>query len=268
MVSQSISSHEGHIVLDVILQLLSSLTLSTNDAHNLIQVIVDSTDLGKSDLSMSSATAFPTTQTQLSSSSPSLAITSRTMQALLPIPSATPTPPSAPPAVKTLPSATPALLPTPSTTPTLPYATPAMKLLPTPPPQITQWLPDLPMTCITVNGEERFQHHYEGFSFDVPHKEAGGPFYLVTRGRRVGVFSTWTCTSPHVLGGVHCTNLQHHSVCYLQLSLYEAQLSRTMRTMRAPFPRFAMYICVCVPALDRPIAPAFQKHPSTVHQAL
>ncbi|KAG1865687.1 hypothetical protein C8R48DRAFT_772684 [Suillus tomentosus] len=37
--------------------------------------------------------------------------------------------------------------------------------------------------------------------------------------------------------------------------------------MRAPFPRFAMYMRVCVPALERPIAPAIQKHPSTVHQA-
>ncbi|KAG1812690.1 hypothetical protein EV424DRAFT_1542027 [Suillus variegatus] len=37
-------------------------------------------------------------------------------------------------------------------------------------------------------------------------------------------------------------DLQHHSVCYPQLSLYEAQLSRATRAMRAPFPRFAMYI--------------------------
>ncbi|KAG1836260.1 hypothetical protein C8R48DRAFT_782986 [Suillus tomentosus] len=196
MVSQNISSLEGHIVLDVVLQLLSLLTLSANDTHNLIQVIVDSTDLGKSDLSTSFATAFPTTQTQLSSSSPSLAITSRTMQALLPIPSATPTPPSAPPAVKTLPSATPALLPTPSTTATMPHATLAVKLLPAPP------------KSHSVNGEERFQHHYEGFSFNVLHKEAGGPFYLMTRGRQVGVFSTWTRTSPHVLG-VSCSSYTH-----------------------------------------------------------
>ncbi|KAG2045404.1 hypothetical protein BDR06DRAFT_1015718 [Suillus hirtellus] len=40
---------------------------------------------------------------------------------------------------------------------------------------------------------------------------------------------------------VHSTNLQCHSVRYLQLSLYEAQLSRAMRAMRAPFPRFTMY---------------------------
>jgi hypothetical protein len=73
-----------------------------------------------------------------------------------------------------------------------------------------------------VNGEERFQHHYEGFAFDVPHTAADGPFYLVTRGRRVGVFSSWCVsfsdyssffllhylrsrTSPHVIGVSHST---------------------------------------------------------------
>ncbi|KAG2045383.1 hypothetical protein BDR06DRAFT_1015737 [Suillus hirtellus] len=67
---------------------------------------------------------------------------------------------------------------------------------------------------------------------------------------------------------VHSMNLQCHSVRYLQQFLYEAQLSRATRAMRAPFPRFAMYMRVHVPALVRPIAPAIQKHPSTVHQAL
>ncbi|KAG1903864.1 uncharacterized protein F5891DRAFT_1184807 [Suillus fuscotomentosus] len=44
-------------------------------------------------------------------------------------------------------------------------------------------------------------------------------------------------------------------------------LSRATRAMRAPFPRFAMYTRARVPALARPMAPAIQKHPSTVHQA-
>ncbi|KAG1905547.1 uncharacterized protein F5891DRAFT_1183493 [Suillus fuscotomentosus] len=51
------------------------------------------------------------------------------------------------------------------------------------------------------------------------------------------------------------------------LSLYEAQLSHATRAMRAPFPRFTMYTRARVPALARPIAPAIQMHPSTVHQA-
>ncbi|KAG1895213.1 uncharacterized protein F5891DRAFT_1194421 [Suillus fuscotomentosus] len=51
------------------------------------------------------------------------------------------------------------------------------------------------------------------------------------------------------------------------LSLYEAQLSHATRAMRAPSPRFTMYTRAHVPTLARPIAPAIQMHPSTVHQA-
>ncbi|KAG1849350.1 hypothetical protein C8R48DRAFT_778593 [Suillus tomentosus] len=68
--------------------------------------------------------------------------------------------------------------------------------------------------------------------------------------------------------GVHSTNLQHHPVCYPQLILYEAQLSRAMchaRTLPAPHD---VYAHARVPALERPIVPAIQKHPSTVHQVL
>ncbi|KAG2083329.1 uncharacterized protein F5147DRAFT_660197 [Suillus discolor] len=35
---------------------------------------------------------------------------------------------------------------------------------------------------------------------------------------------------------------------------------------RVPFPRFTMYMRARFPALERPIAPAIRKHPSTVHQ--
>jgi hypothetical protein len=42
-----------------------------------------------------------------------------------------------------------------------------------------------------VNGEEHLQQHYKGFTFDIPHPDARGPFYIVTRGRRVGIFNTW-----------------------------------------------------------------------------
>ncbi|KAG1787802.1 hypothetical protein EV424DRAFT_1550983 [Suillus variegatus] len=156
MVSHSITNQENHVVLDAVLRLLSSLTLSANDAHNLVQVILDSTDLGNSSSSTSSATTFPTTQPTSSST----LLSPPPTQTLPPIPSATLAPP-----------------PPPSTTPT---QSPA-------PSQNTQILPDLPMTSIMVNGEERFQHNYEGFTFDVPHRAADGPFYLVTRGRRVGV---------------------------------------------------------------------------------
>ncbi|KAG1802335.1 hypothetical protein EV424DRAFT_1474690 [Suillus variegatus] len=52
----------------------------------------------------------------------------------------------------------------------------------------------------------------------------------------------------------------------LQLFVYEAQLSRA--TCACNFPCFTIYMRARFPMLERPIAPAIQKHPSTVHQAL
>ncbi|KIK78089.1 hypothetical protein PAXRUDRAFT_164947 [Paxillus rubicundulus Ve08.2h10] len=63
----------------------------------------------------------------------------------------------------------------------------------------------LQVTTVNVGGELRFQQTYHGFSFDVPRAGALGPFYLVTRGQRVGVFATWYRTSPHVLG-ISCSS--------------------------------------------------------------
>ncbi|KAG1797497.1 uncharacterized protein HD556DRAFT_1441056 [Suillus plorans] len=186
MVSHSVSDHESHIVLDAVFQLLSSLMLSANDAYNLVQVIVDSTDLWNSGLSTTSASCT-------SPSTDSLA-TLHT-HTLPPIPSATLALPPAPPTTATLPpaplipSATLTLPPPLPTTPTLPPAPPAVKIH-SPPPEITQRLPDLQMTRIIVDGEERFQYHYENFTFDIPHTGASGPFYLVTRGRRDMYFSS------------------------------------------------------------------------------
>lgn len=39
--------------------------------------------------------------------------------------------------------------------------------------------------------DDRHQHMYHGFIFDVPLDNDDGPAYLVTKGRRVGVFHTW-----------------------------------------------------------------------------
>lgn len=52
-------------------------------------------------------------------------------------------------------------------------------------------LPNLPTITVITNGEERYQHQYKGFSFDIPRANADGPFYFVSRGRRVGIFNTW-----------------------------------------------------------------------------
>ncbi|KAG2741135.1 hypothetical protein P692DRAFT_20646226, partial [Suillus brevipes Sb2] len=37
-------------------------------------------------------------------------------------------------------------------------------------------------------------------TYNIPASDAAGPFYWVTRGRRIGVFSTWQQTSSHVIG--------------------------------------------------------------------
>ncbi|KAH7906367.1 hypothetical protein BJ138DRAFT_1117639 [Hygrophoropsis aurantiaca] len=41
---------------------------------------------------------------------------------------------------------------------------------------------------------------YRGFTYDVPRPDATGPFYCVTVGTRVGIFSPWQATSPFVTG--------------------------------------------------------------------
>lgn len=51
--------------------------------------------------------------------------------------------------------------------------------------------PTLPVSSLTVGSELRCQQIYRGFSFDIPRASSVGPFYVVTRGKRVGAFSTW-----------------------------------------------------------------------------
>ncbi|KAG2114664.1 uncharacterized protein F5147DRAFT_649828 [Suillus discolor] len=60
------------------------------------------------------------------------------------------------------------------------------------------------------------------------------------------------------------------SVCMLPaaIPIQGAAFLRNAQLARVPFPRFTMYMHAHFPALERPIAPAIQKHPSTVHQAL
>ncbi|KAF9222816.1 hypothetical protein BS17DRAFT_767573 [Gyrodon lividus] len=59
-------------------------------------------------------------------------------------------------------------------------------------------LPHLPVTTLNFGGEVWYQQTYRSFTFDVPRAGDLRPFYLVTRGHRVGVFSTWQHTSIHV----------------------------------------------------------------------
>jgi len=52
--------------------------------------------------------------------------------------------------------------------------------------------PKLPtFTLQTPKGEKRWQQLYRGVYFDVPGPNVNGPYYLVTRGSRIGVLATW-----------------------------------------------------------------------------
>ncbi|KAG2112874.1 hypothetical protein DEU56DRAFT_919746 [Suillus clintonianus] len=160
--------------LDAVLQLLSSLTLSNDEAQTLIQVISD-------------GSGGPPV---MSSATPTAAV----------IPAATLAPAvtviSPPPAVAVI---------TPRSA--VAVVSPPAVAVETQAAAFVQFVgfPHLPMTAVIVNGETRGQQQYRDFSFDVPRAGALGPFYLVTRGRRVGVFETWQRTSPHVLG-VSCSS--------------------------------------------------------------
>ncbi|KAG1787613.1 uncharacterized protein HD556DRAFT_1246636, partial [Suillus plorans] len=129
---------------DAVIQLLSSLMLSPDDAHNLIRVVVDSTKLQSPSTMVTPQcpAPHPTTQIHLTAS----------------------------PIVQTL---------------VLNSQTPA---------------PTSQTPVPTARTKSPLVQQYNGFPFDVPHADANGPFYLITRGRRVGVFDTWPRTSPHVIG--------------------------------------------------------------------
>ncbi|KAG1897297.1 uncharacterized protein F5891DRAFT_1191992 [Suillus fuscotomentosus] len=170
MVNHNRLDREGQTILDAVIQLLSSLTLSLDDAHNLIRVVVDSTELqSPSTLETPQPPApHPTTQIHLVTSP--IVTPASTLQT--PVPTAQTKSPT-PLVVQTL-------------QPPVSLSVPSSSILPT--------------TTTTFNGEERHQQQYNSFTFDIPSADANGPFYLVNRGRHVGVFDTWPRTSPHVIG--------------------------------------------------------------------
>lgn len=182
-VSSIIDSYS--LLIDAVMQLLSSLTLSPNDAQNIIQVVVDSTDLQPPfAVDTQPPAPHPTLQTQN--------MPSPVVQTQNPPPSLVQTQPPAPPIVQTQPA--PPVVHTPQ--PALPILQTPQLIIPPAvvPPAVAlmvRSLPHLLTTMVIVNGEERFQHHYNGFSFNIPHAGADGPFYFVNRGRRVGIFDTW-----------------------------------------------------------------------------
>ncbi|KIJ57981.1 hypothetical protein HYDPIDRAFT_34614 [Hydnomerulius pinastri MD-312] len=172
------------------------------------------------------APAVPSSQTATPSVSPTAAVTPQTMQA----------PPA--PAVSSSQTATPSVsltaAATPQTTqapaPVMPpaqTATLSVSLTAAATPQTTQAPPapvvppartsyegiTFPISNGPVasflageaGGNGRWMNMYNYFVYELPAPTATGPFYLVTVGRRVGVFSTWQRTSPHVTG-VSCAS--------------------------------------------------------------
>ncbi|KAN0082689.1 hypothetical protein V8E55_008484 [Tylopilus felleus] len=62
---------------------------------------------------------------------------------------------------------------------------------------------ELPVTHVIVDGQVHYQKKYLSTTFDVPKPDANigpGPFYLITRGCRVGIFSSIQHANPHIQG--------------------------------------------------------------------
>lgn len=51
-------------------------------------------------------------------------------------------------------------------------------------------LKELPVMHMIVDRQVRYQKSYLGTTFDIPKPNSAGPFYLITHGCRVGVFSS------------------------------------------------------------------------------
>ncbi|KAG2119821.1 uncharacterized protein F5147DRAFT_647697 [Suillus discolor] len=94
---------------------------------------------------------------------------------------------------------------TPAPTPVPPTSTAASAPLtpaPTPVP-IVNMLPvsaPAPLVVVPTRGAVGLTQTPVKVTYDMPAADATGPFYWVTRGRRISIFSTWQQTSSHVIG--------------------------------------------------------------------
>ncbi|KAG1887844.1 hypothetical protein F4604DRAFT_1916672 [Suillus subluteus] len=187
MVNNNHLDRQGQIILDAVIQLLSWLTLSLNDAHNLIQIIADSTDLGSPS---TLENPQPTTQIHLTASpiaqTPVLTVQTPapTSQTLVPTAQTqSPTPLVVQTPVLTVQTPAPTVqtsVPTAQTQSPTPLVVQTLQpAVPPPVALLVLSLPNLPTTTIIVNGEERCQQQYNGFTFDIPHADTDGPFYLI-----------------------------------------------------------------------------------------
>ncbi|KIJ10056.1 hypothetical protein PAXINDRAFT_157717 [Paxillus involutus ATCC 200175] len=223
-------SHLPNPQLDAVLHLLSMLTLNPVDVQQLADAVSDwlpAPGLPESSPSQASAPAITpvastTASTTNTSSKPPSSAQASTSDGCAPVDS----PSTLTSANCDLVSASVEDSPTP-TSPTCAFSmTSAGTTQPTPPSpgrapfgtvalppastntntsQAATTLHHLPVTTVIVGGEAQYQHTYRGFAFDIPWSGSLRPFYLVTRGWRIGVFATWPCTSPYVLG-ISCSS--------------------------------------------------------------
>ncbi|KAI6113500.1 hypothetical protein EV401DRAFT_1983037 [Pisolithus croceorrhizus] len=76
----------------------------------------------------------------------------------------------------------------------------------------------------TAKGEKRWQQVYKGVYFDVPGPDANGPFYLVTKGTRIGILAEWPRTAPYVIGV--------RGSCYVGVLTVEDGVRRMMNSIK------------------------------------
>ncbi|KAI5989986.1 hypothetical protein EDD15DRAFT_2370316 [Pisolithus albus] len=75
----------------------------------------------------------------------------------------------------------------------------------------------------TAKGEKRWQQRHRGTYFDVPGPDVAGPYYLVTKGARIGILSTWTRTAPYVIGV--------RGACYVGVSSVKEGIAQMMKAI-------------------------------------
>ncbi|KAF8121367.1 hypothetical protein EV363DRAFT_1302221 [Boletus edulis] len=81
----------------------------------------------------------------------------------------------------------------------------------------------LPTTTIEVDGQARFVRTYKGFVFEVPRDSSQGPFYVITKGHRVGIIDDWGVSSDAVIGV--------SGAAFVKVASLQAGLTRMLRAI-------------------------------------
>ena len=61
-------------------------------------------------------------------------------------------------------------------------------------------IPDLPVATVEVDGQTIYQKTYKNTDFEVPKEDSRGPFYIITKGYRIGIINDWyVCMILHFI---------------------------------------------------------------------